>query len=144
MPMESGYPPRLAHRLIRSALPKDRRDDITGDLDEVFRRRSHDRGRLRARLWYWREALMFSGRFLTERFREGSGQQMDPNRPARPGVGKPGRLPFGISLLDLKLGVRMLFKYPGITLVAAPANDRAWQAVVRSLIQKLSTVRRPA
>ncbi len=65
---KAEHPPGLARRLVRWALPEDQRDDIMGDLDEVFRCRSGERGFARARLWYWREALMFSGRFLAERF----------------------------------------------------------------------------
>ncbi|MEE8147773.1 MAG: permease prefix domain 2-containing transporter, partial [Longimicrobiales bacterium] len=127
----AGHYPRLARRLIRWALPEDRRDDITGDLDEVFRRRCHERGRVRALLWYWREALMFSTRFLAERLREGANERAGTGGPAgsdgraRPGITKLGRLSFGISWLDLKLGVRMLFKYPGLTLVGTLAMSVA-------------------
>ena len=118
---ETGRPPRLARRLIGRALPEDRRDDITGDLDELFRRRSHERGRLRAGLWYWREALTFSGRFLAERFREGSRRQVSSDELAPGRISKRVRLPFGFSSLDLKLGFRMLAKQPLVTAVAGLA-----------------------
>ncbi len=120
-----GHPPRLARRLVRWALPLDRRDDITGDLEEVFRRRSRERGRLRARLWYWREALVFSGRFLAERFREALRRRVSSDEQAPARIPKRISLPFGFSLLDLKLGVRMLFKYPGLTLVGTLAMSVA-------------------
>ena len=97
---ETGRPPRLARRLIRWALPEDRRDDITGDLDELFQGRSLRRGRARAHLWYWGEAMIFSWRFLAERFREGSRGRAASGGPARFGVAKVRRLSLGISLLD--------------------------------------------
>ena len=64
---------------------------------------------------------MFSGRFLAERFREGSRRRAASDGQARFGVAKVRRLSLGISLLDLKLGVRMLFKYPALTLVGTLA-----------------------
>ena len=73
---------------------------------------------------------MFSGRFLAERFREGSRRCAASDGPARAGVSKIGRLPFGISLVDLKLGVRMLFKYPGLTLVGTFAMSVAVAIIV--------------
>ena len=37
--MDADRPPScLAQRILRCALPPDRRDDITGDLEEVYRR----------------------------------------------------------------------------------------------------------
>ena len=117
----TGRPPRLARRLILWALPEDRRDDITGDLDELFQSRSLRRSLARAHLWYWGEALIFSGRFLAERFREGSRRCAASDGPARFGVANVRRFSLGISLLDLKLGVRMLVKYPGLTLVGTLA-----------------------
>lgn len=67
-------PPRLARWLLERALPADVRDDVAGDLDEVFWRRCEADGPRRARRWYWAEAVSFSGRFLRERFRERSQQ----------------------------------------------------------------------
>lgn len=63
-------PPGLARWLLDRALPADARDDIAGDLDEVFQRRCAADGPRRAGLWYWAEAISFSGRFLRERLRE--------------------------------------------------------------------------
>jgi predicted permease len=63
-------PPRLARRLLERSLPGDERDPISGDLFEVFEVRCASAGRLRAGLWYWGQALSFSGRFLRERARE--------------------------------------------------------------------------
>lgn len=114
-------PPRLARRLLERALPADRRSDIIGDLGEVFRRRVRDHGLLRARWWYWREALMFSARFTRERAydRRRAGTLSAVGSRTTGSTGR--RRSLGFSLLDLKLGVRMLFKHPGLTLVGTLA-----------------------
>jgi putative ABC transport system permease protein len=51
-------PPRIARWLLHRSLPAHNRDDIIGDLDEEYRGYvSRERGPLRARWWYWRQAL---------------------------------------------------------------------------------------
>jgi putative ABC transport system permease protein len=82
--------PRLARWILERMLPADVRDGISGDLEEMFQRRS--------RFWYWRQTASFSGRFLAERARR-------------------RKMTIGMSWLDLKLGLRMLRRYPGLTLV---------------------------
>lgn len=52
-------PPRLARWILKRVLPPDVREGISGDLEEMFRRRSG--------LWYWRQALAFSTHFTRER-----------------------------------------------------------------------------
>jgi putative ABC transport system permease protein len=69
------------------------REGISGDLDEMFQRRS--------RLWYWWQAASFTRHFVAERLRPRKGIDMS----------------LGMSWLDLKLGLRMLRRYPGLTLV---------------------------
>jgi predicted permease len=111
--------PRLARRLLARALPPDAREDVSGDLEELFRRQCDAHGPRRARLWYWRETLSFSARFLWERLRNRAGRASaaaGASGPARrhPGEGGGSR----VSWLDLKLGVRMVAKYPGLSLVS--------------------------
>jgi predicted permease len=62
--------PRLARWLLARALPSDVRDDVMGDLEEVFRERCSIAGPAWARVWYWRETVSFSQRFLLERLRQ--------------------------------------------------------------------------
>ncbi|MGD2069022.1 MAG: permease prefix domain 2-containing transporter, partial [Gemmatimonadota bacterium] len=50
-------PPRAATRLLLLLLPADERDEVVGDLHEVHTELVGRRGRLRAHLWYWRQAL---------------------------------------------------------------------------------------
>ena len=101
--MSSMRPPRLAIALLRRMLPEDVRDDIDGDLRELYVRRRSASGATRARLWYWRTTLSFAVRFLPLKLGE-----------AVPHVFSRNRIP---SALDFKLGVRMLRKYPGLTIV---------------------------
>lgn len=86
--------PRLARWILERVLPPDVREGISGDLDEMFRRRSG--------LWYWRQALSFSTHFTRERLR---------------GWRRRTDMTTGMSWLDFKLGVRMLRRYPGLTFV---------------------------
>lgn len=55
--MNNPRPPRLAARLLVLLLPAPHRDQILGDLREGFALRVARDGRLRPRLWYWRQLL---------------------------------------------------------------------------------------
>ena len=84
-------------------MPRDVRDDVSGDLFELYRRRVGADGPLRARLWYWRQVGSFTIHFTAERVR-------DWYRRADLGT--------GFSVIDLRLALRMLVRYPGLTLVS--------------------------
>lgn len=109
-------PPRMARRLMERALPADVRDDVSGDLEEVYVRLRERDGALRADAWYWRQVIAFATRFGGERMREsragvrGGGQ-------ASGGESRGTRS--GLSWLDIKLGLRILAKYPGLTFISA-------------------------
>jgi len=68
--MSRAEPPRLARLLLERALPHDLRDDVVGDLDEVYQRRLRERGALWAGVWYARQSVAFAARFALQRFRE--------------------------------------------------------------------------
>ncbi|HEX4935297.1 MAG TPA: ABC transporter permease, partial [Gemmatimonadaceae bacterium] len=92
----SPRPPRLARWLLERSLPADVRDDVSGDLEELYRRESSPS-------WYWRQVLAFGAHFLAERVRQRwSGTDMTT----------------GISWIDWKLAGRMLIRHPGLTTVA--------------------------
>ncbi|MGD8328800.1 MAG: ADOP family duplicated permease [Acidobacteriota bacterium] len=56
--MSHATPPRLARWLLARRLGDRNRDEIIGDLDEEYRRHMlPERGALRARWWYWRQAV---------------------------------------------------------------------------------------
>lgn len=99
--MNTRRPPRVARFFVSRLLPRDVRDDIAGDLEERFRREHADMGALRAHVRYLRRAISFPVHFAVASIRE--------NRMSR-------RTP--VTALDLKLGARMLARYPGLTLVS--------------------------
>ena len=122
--MKSGStesrPPRLAKSLLARALPNDARDHVLGDLEEVFQRKLATDGVRSARTWYWREAISFAARFLRER-RGGKVGKRSSDQNAEQESLREGRGSGGISWLDVKLGFRMLVKYPVLTLVGGMA-----------------------
>jgi predicted permease len=97
-------PPRIARWLLAHALPADVRDAVSGDLEEMFHRRRERDGKASARVWYWRQAASFATRFAAERLRDRwRGADMST----------------GFSWIDFTLAIRMLVRYPGLTLVSA-------------------------
>ena len=102
-------PPRMARAWLSCALPVDVRDDITGDLEERFRRDVESAGETAARWRYRRAAIVFSIRFALERLRDA--------------VRAAGRI--RLSLLDFRLGIRMLARYPLLTIVGGLALSLA-------------------
>ena len=93
--------PALARFLARAFTPKDRVEDMFGDLEEVHRERVVRRGRAIAWLLTTGEAVEYAFFSALARLRT------------------HGSLP--VSWIDLRLGVRMLVKYPGLTLVGGAA-----------------------
>jgi putative ABC transport system permease protein len=89
--------------LARRALPSADREWMAGDLEEDFQRLVHTEGRWRARGWLIGESLRNFSRRTSNR---------------------PRSFKFKVksmSWIDLKLGLRMLVKYPGLTLVGGTA-----------------------
>ena len=95
-------PPRLARWLLGRVVPPDVRDEIVGDVQEMFDRRARSRGPLGAALWYWRQLFAFAVQFSTERLRQR----------------RAGDWSTGISWIDFRLALRMLLRYPGLTVVS--------------------------
>ena len=98
-------PPRVARAVVERVLPADVRESIAGDLDEFFQRDCRTRGPGPARLRYWRHAAALTIRFAIERGRDWRTQLMHTR----------------ISWMDVKLGLRMLVKYPGLTIAGGLA-----------------------
>ena len=57
MTASPSRPPRLARWLLARGLPTDARETVLGDLDEEYVCYQRPRGRVRARVWYWSQAL---------------------------------------------------------------------------------------
>lgn len=55
--MRSTRPPWFARRLLAAIVPQRYRAEVEGDLEEGFLLRCERTGRVRARLWYWRQLL---------------------------------------------------------------------------------------
>ena len=98
----SARPPSLARWLLHRVLPEDMRDEVIGDLDEIFARRAATGGRGRTVAWYCWQIALFPLHLFVERWRTGNASVS---------------LGFGMSWIDFKLAVRMLARYPGLTLV---------------------------
>jgi len=123
-------PPRLAQLLLNLTLPAGfARESVLGDFSEDYAHR-HARSRLRARLWYWREALGVGARAVAGRTRRrfnGAPEGADGSAPAGglpPAGGKQPRWRRAIARVDavvtqdIPFGVRNLMKAPGFTAVA--------------------------
>lgn len=93
-------PPRGFKALLTWCLPADVREPVTGDLEERYRREVSAHGAGLARRRYRRASLMLSLRFLVERLRE----RLITVHPS-------------LSWFDFRLGVRMLVRYPVLTVI---------------------------
>jgi hypothetical protein len=103
---QRSTPPPVARGLLQYALPADVRESVTGDLDEVFQRDCRRHGPSGARRRYWRQTISFTLHFVVERWRDRR---------------RGGSMRMGLSWLDFKVGVRMLSRYPMLTVVGSLA-----------------------
>ena len=100
----NARPPRLACWLLSRATPDRRREELLGDLEELFQTKVTARGRVAARRWYWRQTADAIVDVIRERRRQ-------PKKPA------------GDSLMqtltqDLRYAVRSLIANPGFAGIA--------------------------
>ena len=99
------HPPTRADRLLEWALPPgDRGLSIIGDLHLEFADIVSRRGGSTARLWYWREALALIARYAWT----GSARAHH----------QLGREVMATLWADARFAIRMLFKTPGLSLIA--------------------------
>jgi len=94
----------FALRIAASILPSDAREDVLGDLVESWLERKASHGRASAWLWTLRQPLVSLGARMSFRSRM--------SRTLQPGTD------IGFSWIDVKLGIRMLWKQPILTIVA--------------------------
>lgn len=95
--------PAWARWLLARIVPRDRRDDVLGDLEEVHGRRRAERGTALAWFVSSLDALAVAGAFVVYRWREGE-----------------SRLPW-ITASDLKLSLRLMRKQPLLAATAVAA-----------------------
>lgn len=112
-------PPRWTSALLRWAAPPTEVDDVLGDLEEAHRKRAARRGRFVATVVTGMEALDMALALMRRR-RVGR-RGVSPLRGGSPRRSESGRSGARMSLLDLKVGARMLVRYPGLTLVGGLA-----------------------
>ncbi len=109
--------PRWARALLWILAPPGRKDDVIGDLEETHRARRASRGRIGTWILTSFEALDLASALVRERI------ERRRARRSRVAAGTPvvtaRRSAF--SLLDVKLGIRMLVRFPGLTVVSTLA-----------------------
>lgn len=117
-------PPRWTRAVLRFVAPDDRVDDVLGDLAELHDRRHARHGRFVASLLTGLEALDIAVSFIRARFARSQDPDRTSRRPppsGRRAIAAARRHGPTVSWLDFKLGLRMLVKYPGMTIVAGLA-----------------------
>lgn len=110
--------PKWAAALLRRLAQPGRAEDVLGDLEEAHRKRVQRRGRIFGSLLTGLDALDMAATLMRKRVRR---RRMARRRA----VSNIGSLRSGrtgrFSWLDFKLGLRMLVKYPGLTVVGGLA-----------------------
>jgi predicted permease len=97
-------PPGIASWLVARTLSDRRREELLGDLEELFHARTRERGRTNARRWYWRQSANVIADAIRERRR----------RPPSP-AGDPV---MQTIIQDLRYAFRSLVANPGFAAVA--------------------------
>src|SRR5688572_12357515 len=97
-------PPRFASWLLSRALEERRREELLGDLEELFQIKALDQGRTAARRWFWQQAAQAILDAIRERRR----------RPKAP----PGDSVMQTIVQDLRYAIRSLTGNPGFAAVA--------------------------
>ena len=101
-----------------AALDAVERDSLAGDLEEEYVEHILPRrGPVRARLWFWKHVVqsLTVGSVKTALIRNGPGARRPLIHPDR---GTPRREHMNTLINDIRFGTRMLFKTPGLSLVA--------------------------
>jgi len=109
--------PRAARSILRFVAPRHREDDVVGDFEEAHSARVERWGPARAWFLSHAEAIDVALSLLRSRLRR------DVPTPTGPSESAKGDLleGAGMSWLDFKLGLRMLAKYPGLTIISSIA-----------------------
>ena len=112
-------PPILPHAAVRRLVPPERLEEIEGDLNELFRARTHESGAWHARFRYWHDAAtvigQIRGRHIRELRRRGARVRLtSPRRGFREGA---QAMLSGLSN-EWKHAARVLTRQPAYAAVA--------------------------
>ncbi|MEX1184531.1 MAG: hypothetical protein WEF86_15075, partial [Gemmatimonadota bacterium] len=110
----SASPPRWCLALLRRLAPAARANEIEGDLREAHAARLRRRGRRAAVALTILDTFDMARVLLAERLRSRAGRRATTSRACT-------SRGFAVSILDFKLGARMLVRYPGLTLLGGLA-----------------------
>jgi len=69
---QKNIPPKLAGWLLKRLLTKQNRDSIIGDFEEIYSILLKEKGKLRAKAWYWKQTLTSFPSFLINTFEWGA------------------------------------------------------------------------
>ena len=119
--MRRPAPPPRAVAFLRWAIGlSEPTESILGDLSEEFGQRVERDGSAAASRWFWRQSLWIGivFRFRGRAVRRGARQDSDGGQTRTTLLDWPRA---GMSWLDFKLGLRMLARYPALTVVASVA-----------------------
>ncbi len=101
----STRPPEILRRLLEALLPRGHvREGLVGDLDELYADHAR-RGRIRAVAWYLRQLAS-----AAVRYRGGRSPGLSTQTTPFAGLGT-----------DIRVGARLLVKYPGLSIVSGLA-----------------------
>jgi predicted permease len=108
--------PRWCLAVLRRLAPAGREEEVAGDLEEVHQARLRRHGRAAATALSIVDTLDMSSALLAARLRA-------RRKRGRGDTGRAltGRRGYAVSILDFKLGARMLLRYPGLTLLGGLA-----------------------
>lgn len=100
----SARPPLLSRRILEWAGPRLGAPELADDAADIFAAKSRQGGSVEARRWYRRQAAATLPLLLSA----------GASRVARLGQAR-------VSVIDFRLGVRMLVKHPGLTVMSVTA-----------------------
>ena len=124
-------PPTLARWLLFLTLPARERDDVVGNLDDLYRFRRDSRGRIGADLWYWLQALSFSAHI---RIASSASAETSPPRIAST---------MSEFFEDVRFALRSYRKSPGFLLAVVATLGLGFGANIVIFAVVNSTVLRP-
>ncbi len=112
---------RFLSAIFRRLFPGHLGDEVCQDLEREYLKRRGAKGRVLAWLWHAAHLLIPSTWILVLKLRQREQGRQTKNRSGPPSSKDRAQIGRGVSWLDVKLGFRMLSRYPGLTLVAGLA-----------------------